>query len=361
MKGLILYNYCLGACGGLERTEKDCGFHIQCSGLLGDRSSSWYNDFTWKMVLKGPIISDTGKKLCMFIVQVSQKTDLQVDMKVCLVKVINWWHWEASVHHCWDLLGDRALSWLSSTQKMVLKRPFISDMGKTLLHLHCSGLPGDRGWSQYNSFIWKMVLERPFISDTGKASADSLFRSVRRQSFESIWKTVLKRPFIGDTREESAHSLFRSPWRQIFNSIWKIILQRSFSSVTGECSAYSLFRSPGIQDIKSVWKFGLGKAIHQWHWGPLCMFMGQIPWETEVFRLAELFLRDVLEMAGYSVLTLWEETKWLVSLVSWDGAFQLCRVILGRWTWNGRTLRHHTGGYSTQSLLIRIMFLKCMT
>ena len=36
------------------------------------------------------------------------------------------------------------------------------------LHVHCSGLPGDRDSCQCNSFAHKMVLKRPFVVDTGK-------------------------------------------------------------------------------------------------------------------------------------------------------------------------------------------------
>ena len=38
------------------------------------------------------------------------------------------------------------------------------------LHIHCSGLLGDRALSQYDIFSSKMVLKRPFLSDPGEAS-----------------------------------------------------------------------------------------------------------------------------------------------------------------------------------------------
>ena len=54
---------------------------------------------------------------------------------------------------------------------------------KTRMHIHCSGPQGDRAKSQCNSSTWKMFLERPFISDAGHDSAHILFRSLGRQSF----------------------------------------------------------------------------------------------------------------------------------------------------------------------------------
>ena len=86
--------------------------HIHCSGLLGDRvsSSSWYNSFTQKMVLKWLFVSDTWDDFT-FIVQVFQETEL----------------------FSMIILHGR-LSWnghLSVT------------LGKTL-HIYCSYLPGHK-------------------------------------------------------------------------------------------------------------------------------------------------------------------------------------------------------------------------
>ena len=55
--------------------------------------------------------------------------------------------------------GDRASSQYDSfSGKMVLKRPFLSDTGKTLaLHLQCVGVPGDRALNKYDSFKGKVV------------------------------------------------------------------------------------------------------------------------------------------------------------------------------------------------------------
>ena len=44
--------------------------------------------------------------------------------------------------HCSGLLGDRAFNQWSSTEKMVFKRAFIGDTEKTL-HVHSSGLQQD--------------------------------------------------------------------------------------------------------------------------------------------------------------------------------------------------------------------------
>ena len=55
--------------------------HIHCSGLLGDRAlMSWYNSFTWKVVLKSDTLVTLGKNLLsMLIVRVFQEKELQVN------------------------------------------------------------------------------------------------------------------------------------------------------------------------------------------------------------------------------------------------------------------------------------------
>ena len=51
---------------------------------------------------------------------------------------------------------------------MVLKRPFFgATMEESILHIYYSGLPGDRASRQYEGFTEKMVLKRPLLSDTG--------------------------------------------------------------------------------------------------------------------------------------------------------------------------------------------------
>ena len=47
--------------------------------------------------------------------------------------------------HCSGLLGNRALSQYEDfPQKMVLKRTFSVTLGKTAQHFHCSGLQRDK-------------------------------------------------------------------------------------------------------------------------------------------------------------------------------------------------------------------------
>ena len=63
----------------------------------------------------------------------------------------------------------------------------VNDTGEALaVHVHCSGLLGDRAPCQYDSFSEKMVRKRPFISDTGRSlgSTHSFFRTPGRQCFE---------------------------------------------------------------------------------------------------------------------------------------------------------------------------------
>ena len=116
-----------------------------------------YHSFTWKMVLKGQFIGDTG---------------------------------EASAHSLFSLLGE---IWVN----MHWKGDLSVILGKPLC-IHCWGHLGDRTSSQYDSCIWKMVLRRPFV---GK-HLGSLCAFIVQVSWEMellskydsfTWKMVLKR------------------------------------------------------------------------------------------------------------------------------------------------------------------------
>ena len=48
-------------------------------------------------------------------------------------------------------------------------------------------------------------------------------------------------------------------------------------------------------------------------------------------------------------------------VVYWDIPLQGGRIIVEKWSLNGRTLSHYTGGSSAQSLLIHVMVLKYMS
>ena len=84
------------------------------------------------------------------------------------------------------------------------------------MHVHCSGLQGDRALScsprslssQYNSLSGKMVLKRPFVSDTGKSQFCTFIVQVSQETALSSYdnlsgKMVIKRLCIGDTGEVS--------------------------------------------------------------------------------------------------------------------------------------------------------------
>ena len=59
---------------------------------------------------------------------------------------------------------------------MVLKKPFFSCTGEdSTLHIHGSGLAGDRALSRYDSCVsQKMVLKSQYMSDTVENSVCSL-------------------------------------------------------------------------------------------------------------------------------------------------------------------------------------------
>ena len=95
--------------------------------------------------------------------------------KVSLSVYISHWRWNwLSLHH-------------SFTQKMVTKRLFIRNTGKSSRRQNST--------SQYNSFTEKMVLRRLFIGDTGEALAHS-FKSLRDRICQetAVWsiRNVLK-------------------------------------------------------------------------------------------------------------------------------------------------------------------------
>ena len=63
----------------MSDTGEDSALHVHILGLFWRKGSlSFYNSFTWKIVLKCSFIGDTGGRLYMIIVQVFWETALQV-------------------------------------------------------------------------------------------------------------------------------------------------------------------------------------------------------------------------------------------------------------------------------------------
>ena len=156
----------------LKRLSVSLGktLHIYCSGVLGDRAqvnevlprrSSW----------KGHLSMTVGKKLCMFIAQVSQETELQVDMIVLLWEMIlkrpliNDTGKECSAHSLFKSFGRQSFKPIWT---FYLKRLLIGDtLEESALHVHFSGLLGDRAF-----WLGRLILGRyswngrPITSDT---------------------------------------------------------------------------------------------------------------------------------------------------------------------------------------------------
>ena len=118
-----------------------------------------------------------------------------------------------------NLLRDRAHQLdISFTQKVVLKRPFISDSGEAcVLDINCSCLLGDKAsvgrlisMSQY-SCTQKMVLKRQFISDNGEAPVFS-FRSTGRQRI--CWVTELYESVKFHMKDDLEKAVHWWPWRR---------------------------------------------------------------------------------------------------------------------------------------------------
>ena len=144
--------------------------------LQWDWAWSWYDILSRKTVLTDHLLVTLGRpQLCTFIVQVCWETELTA-----------------------VLLQDKALSWYDSVSgKMVLKRSFVSVPREALsLLIHYSGVQetviqailwetdlhsiflGGRASSHYDSFSGKMVLKRLFVSDSGKTLALHIHCSV---------------------------------------------------------------------------------------------------------------------------------------------------------------------------------------
>ena len=151
----------------------------------------------------------------MFIVQLSQETELWVNMIILLGRWSSkgWLSGTLGRLHiyCTGLLRGRTLSWYSSlAQKMVWRRlhvhwtvswetglcvamivlletcswKFLNQWHCGSLYVHCSDLLGDRASNQYNSFTRAMVLKGCFAWYWGRlCSACLLFRSFWRKSW----------------------------------------------------------------------------------------------------------------------------------------------------------------------------------
>ena len=122
------------------------------------------------------------------------------------------------------------------------------------LYIHYSGLPRDRALSWWSSTL-KVVLKRAFTGNTGEASAYLLLRSPGWQSF---WVSETRKPLCCLCSGQVSGALLRR-W------CWK-----GCSLVTLGKTTCSLFRPPGEQSFELVEFFledGFGKTIHQWYKG----------------------------------------------------------------------------------------------
>ena len=102
----------------ISHTGEYLALHVQYSDLTGDNMNrNQYDNFIWKMVLKKPFVGGTGDD-CMFIVQVSQETEL--------TELIWWANLKDGLEKCSVKLG------------------------KIQLCSHCSNHWGDRASSKYD-------------------------------------------------------------------------------------------------------------------------------------------------------------------------------------------------------------------
>ena len=230
---------------------EDSALHIHCSNLPEDRASSQYDSFTWIWPWKAILWWSWGW-LCMFIVQLSKETELQVGgvqlwryswrghSSVTLAKMVFKWAFLVMLERnqlCTSIVQvsqDRSSNWYKSfTWNMVLKRMFGDTGEDPALDINYSGLQGDRALSQWNSFPWNMVLKRPFITDWGRlSSTHSLFRLPRGQSVNLMMIVLLRRWFwkghsLATLGKHVHHSGFMGdrPLSQYYSFTQEMVLQ----------------------------------------------------------------------------------------------------------------------------------------
>ena len=198
----------------------------------------------------------------------------------------------------------------SFTQKMVLKRLFTGTTGEDSdLHSQHPGLPGDRASCWYNSLGG---LEKQFFTDTGETSEHSFFCLLGDRALSISL-------FYSEEVPEKAMIVLCRRW------YWKGHLPVKLgedSALHIYCSGLSGVRMHQVDRIVLLRRWS-EKAIHWWHWEGwlytfivmvfasrqpivllwrwswndhslmtlgkrLCMFIVQVPWETEFFELVVL-------------------------------------------------------------------------
>ena len=220
-------------------------------------------------------------------------------------------------HWLYMYFGGRAsISWYEHwTQKRILKQLFLSDTGalEKTLHIHCSGLSGDRAhWVNIICLFGKWSCKE----------CSSLTQEGLCTFIQVSQETELK---VAETGETSPLSFPGLPGDKHNDSIWQAFLEDGhvkeiYQRNYGKASA-CLFRSPGRQSYKAD---TLGKPLHihcsgllrdrvcqvnmigllgrwscKWHSSltqrSLCILV-QVSWDTELLKsIWQAYLEDSLE------------------------------------------------------------------
>ena len=93
-------------------------------------------------------------------------------------------------------------------------------LGETALHLHCSGLPGDRGHPVGMTVYLKDGPEKTIHRQHWRILCTFIVKGLSGWYDIFTQKMILEVPFIGDTIEDSAHPLFISPRTELFELVW---------------------------------------------------------------------------------------------------------------------------------------------
>ena len=153
-----------------------------------------------------------------------------------------------------------------------------------------------------DSFSQKMILRKVICGDTGEVSAYSLFRATGRQSFDELilWytqKIVLKRSFVSKIGKTLLCMLIVQFSQE--TEIWvrrRTLFERWFrkghSALTQWKTTLHIHCQGNLEDnahpvyMVLYMKHGLKKAICQWHWRRLCMFI-HVSWDAKPSQLIQ--------------------------------------------------------------------------
>ena len=273
------------------------------------------------------------------------------------MEICQWHWWGKSTCSQLSLQGDRSLPVSRNPLgKMVLSRNdcLLVILWK-ILPIHSVGPLGDRALQCVNCWgflghraLWvdisrqKIIWKSLFIGETGKDSANSVFRSPRRQcslnQCSTIQKMVLKWPFVSDTGKILCMFIVQSARRLRSWVQYRSILKGDLvlKCLLGTPDKILFIHPVGLPEsdffelIRVLSENHHEIAIHWWHQVRLYTFIVYVSWETEFSELTRVLLRR-WSWNGHSWVTMGKRVKMFIVQVSWDTELSETEVLLDRW------------------------------